>query len=1117
MKVQFRLVFILSVILALLSAGLPIQWARSNGQGIQGTPGMEQLRAVEDMAAVEARDAQQPGLPQSNIPPFMIVPEDPGAIQESPANPLPVEAPAALLVDSPPAASSFLALEDNNTSIPPDTHGSAGPNHLMVTLNTQVRIQDRSGATLSTVGLNTFWSSVNGGSGTFDPKVLYDPYNGRWITVACDDSWSTSSGFLIGVTASNDPTGAWYKFRIAAADTNWIDYPSIGFNKNWIVVNFNIFSSGGSYIRSEVYAFNKATLYTGASAPYTRFTHTNGTYAPATTYDNSLNTEYLIRTHDSTAGILRLATITGAVGAETFTESVTNLTSSLGGWAQYSAGNNDFAPQLGSAQKIMNNDHRMQNLVYRNGSLWATHTIFLPSGGSPTRSAVQWWQISTTPSIIQNGRIDDNSGATFYAFPSIAVNANNDVLVGFSRYSASQYASGNYAFRASTDAANTMRTDVVLKAGEAKYYKTYSGTKNRWGDYSYTMVDPLNDIDFWTIQEYAWTPGGGYDRWSTWWGRIIPPPLAFNKTSPSNGATGVAINPTLFWGASSGATSYEYCIDTSNDNACTLPATWTSTAASTNVLPGTLSYNTTYYWHVRANNTGGTTYANTDTWWSFTTVAAPSPPGAFNKTSPANGAGGVAINPTLSWGTSSGAASYEYCIDTNGGDNACTAPAVWTSTGANTSVPLGSLSNNTTYYWHVRAHNISGDTYSNSNTWWSFTTIAAPPAAFGKSTPTNGGTGVSTSPTLQWNASAGAASYEYCIDISADNACTSPVVWTSTGANTSIALSGLGGSATYYWQVRASSAGGTTYANSSAWWSFTTQAGPPAAFSKTTPANTAIVLTTGPTLSWQASAGATSYEYCIDNNPDNLCTFPAVWTNAFANTSVILSNLTKGATYYWHVRANNGSGAANSNSDAWWGFTVTTNYLFLPALYVNNGSLNLFNGDFELGRNVGWSESSTGGFQVVMNAADLPQTPHGGSWAAWLGGANSETTVLSQTVSVPSQNHFISFWYWIDSGDVCGWDYGYVRINSVPVQTWNLCTTNNTGGWARGSVDLSAYSGQIVALEFRVTTDISSVSNLFLDDVVFTSSAYPPKTNPAPTSASDAVPEMPVAAPARKE
>ena len=37
-----------------------------------------------------------------------------------------------------------------------------------------------------------------------------------------------------------------------------------------------------------------------------------------------------------------------------------------------------------------------------------------------------------------------------------------------------------------------------------------------------TCVDPLNDVDLWTLQEYAATSLGGTNRWGTWWGRVSP-------------------------------------------------------------------------------------------------------------------------------------------------------------------------------------------------------------------------------------------------------------------------------------------------------------------------------------------------------------------------------------------------------------------------------------------------------------------------------------------------------------------------------------------------------------------------------------------------------------------
>ncbi len=227
--------------------------------------------------------------------------------------------------------------------------------------------------------------------------------------------------------------------------------------------------------------------------------------------------------------------------------------------------------------------------------------------------------------------------------------------------------------------------------------------------------------DTWDYATHTMTWGGSYSDMDLLSVSIVnlttlTPPQGFNKASPSNGATGQSTSLALSWGSSGGATSYEYCYDTSNDNAC---SSWVSTGATTSANLSGLSANTSYYWQVRANNASGTTYADgsNTAYWSFTTGTNP-PPGAFNKTSPSNGATSQSTSLALSWGSSGGATSYEYCYDTSN-DNTCSS---WVSTGATASANLSGLSPNTTYYWQVRANNAGGSTYADANTWWSFIT-----------------------------------------------------------------------------------------------------------------------------------------------------------------------------------------------------------------------------------------------------------------------------------------------------------------------------------------------------------------------------------------------------------
>jgi hypothetical protein len=393
-----------------------------------------------------------------------------------------------------------------------------------------------------------------------------------------------------------------------------------------------------------------------------------------------------------------------------------------------------------------------------------------------------------------------------------------------------------------------------------------------------------------------------------WSFTTAPLPGSFNKSSPANAATGRPVNLTLSWGASSNATSYEYCYAKATD--CT---SWISAGTNTSVVLSALSNNTVYYWQVRAINPGGTTLSSGG-YWSFTTIVAA--PAAFNKTSLLNASTFQSIRPTLSWGASSNATSYEYCYATTTG---CTS---WTSTGTSTSVALPTLPNDQIYYWQVRALNTAGTAVASAGNYWSFTT-APIPGAFAKTSPIDTVINQSVSATLSWGTSSNAAMYEYCY--ATTTGCTS---WSSAGVNTSVTLSGLSNLTTYYWQVRAVNPGGITDADG-AYWSFTT-APLPGDFAKISPTNSATGQVTRPRLSWGTSSNATSYEYCYATKTG--CT---TFISTGTSRSVVLSGLLNNRIYYWQVRAVNPGGVAVADAGTYWSFTTSekTFTRFLPIIF----------------------------------------------------------------------------------------------------------------------------------------------------------------------------------------
>jgi hypothetical protein len=551
---------------------------------------------------------------------------------------------------SPGPKKTFKAEFLSSTSIPPDTMGAVGTTHIVSVTNDRMRIQTRDGVEISRMTLTSFWAGVTIKGiavSAFDPKVLFDRFNNRFIMVSSANATSASSGALFAVTATADPTGTWYRWSAASdpASTegsggsgHWIDYPSIGHNKNWIVVNENTFTytcsavnpfpcSSGGFWGEQIFVLDKQAAYANTLGSINLFeANFNAvcltsptpetelacgfTMAPTITEDNTTDTVYLVEDWDSTAAQLRLSKITGTPAAPLITVGtqfpqsanawrfdavrVSNkTTATTNGTTVTSSGG--YMPQrqqsanLTSGTRVMANDSRIQNAVLRSGKLWCTHTVMLSASAQPagttiggsgnpidTHSGIQWWQIDPTNESggtvapLQRGRIEDptadnchnglggqniiagrcTSTATqageFFAYPNISVNQNEDVFIGFTRFSPLTYPNSAYVIRRSTDAVNTTRDVVVFRPGQANYnigagtstavHPSNPTRQNRWGDYSAAQTDPLNDTDFWSVQEYSGTVRdfgiGLAGNWETWWAMVQPA-----ATAPSTGGS----------------------------------------------------------------------------------------------------------------------------------------------------------------------------------------------------------------------------------------------------------------------------------------------------------------------------------------------------------------------------------------------------------------------------------------------------------------------------------------------------------------------------------------------------------------------------------------------------
>ena len=431
----------------------------------------------------------------------------------------------------------FLGVIDNHAAIPADTHGAVGPEHLVVALNTEIAIQTREGELVSKVGLGDFWAGFSHGF-VFDSKVVYDHLAKRWVVFTIADVKTTKSAVLIALSQTSDPTGDWDMASIrvhpeAEADNYlYADYPSVGYNKKWLAASVNLYKGTNQvegskeFIGSRIYAFHKPEYIRGRRAFYTQFDDPGFfTVVPATTYDAN-DTNLLFITEQGTRA-LRISALSGKVGQEHYTPNYARTAlDDITAW-EFSIGKTNISPQKAATKSIFANDSRMHALAKRNGKLWATHHVFLPEGmTNVNRTAIQWWNLETNAAIIQRGYIQDTNAVKQYTFPSMAVNKNDDVLIGYSGFTKDTYASAYYSYRKASDPLGEMSKPALFKAGVAPYVKLRADGRNSWGDYSAAQVDPNNDTDMWTIQMYAETRNteqkhildGKRDRWGTWWG-----------------------------------------------------------------------------------------------------------------------------------------------------------------------------------------------------------------------------------------------------------------------------------------------------------------------------------------------------------------------------------------------------------------------------------------------------------------------------------------------------------------------------------------------------------------------------------------------------------------------
>lgn len=453
-------------------------------------------------------------------------------------------------------------------AFPPDSWGAVGPTQVMVTVNGRFRIYSKAGVLSYNVSSNTFFTSVRGSSGTSDPRAYFDPLTNRWILGMINVSSPNRIMLAVssGPTITNDTSFTFFQFTQDAIGTQpsadagaLFDYPCMGVDNNAVYFGGNMFGSG----TPSVFVIRKSSIL-GAGPIVVKDFRQLGT--------SSIQTPYGVTNFDATAtegyflGINGSATqVTmrriGDPGGNPTISGAINVT------VPTQASVTNYAPQ-GSTSPVDSLDRRFftaqikLNRITGTRTLWASHNTKVTNAGigsgSGDRIGGRWYEIrnlTTTPTLTQSGTMFSTAAtARHFNIPAITMNGQGHAAIASSTYGADLFASVGGSFRLRTDPVGTIETPSILQSSSTAYNAGFQTSRYRWGDYSQTVVDPTDDMTFWSFQEYC----SNTNQWGLRVLQIRPPaPASVTLVSPTTIEQGETGNYTVIGTSVSGTEFFD--------------------------------------------------------------------------------------------------------------------------------------------------------------------------------------------------------------------------------------------------------------------------------------------------------------------------------------------------------------------------------------------------------------------------------------------------------------------------------------------------------------------------------------------------------------------------------
>ena len=155
-----------------------------------------------------------------------------------------------------------------------NTLAISNDNYLMCGVNSKLYMHDLNQGlepTDSNIFVQDFADFASGTSSPFDPKLLYDSENDRFIATFLTGRSPSTSGIILAFSTTNNPAkDPWNVYRVSGNPLNndtWTDYPAIAMTEDELFYTVNLLVPGGdwklTFSSTIIWQFDKESGYNG--------------------------------------------------------------------------------------------------------------------------------------------------------------------------------------------------------------------------------------------------------------------------------------------------------------------------------------------------------------------------------------------------------------------------------------------------------------------------------------------------------------------------------------------------------------------------------------------------------------------------------------------------------------------------------------------------------------------------------------------------------------------------------------------------------------------------------------------------------------------------------------